>query len=85
MTRPPFERAIIVTMDETDTLLRAIDNFRKFIQRLPKKGPNSMRLAIDEAINLATVERRLQEIKSLMETDETIWIEHMREYEEAER
>lgn len=85
MTRPPFERAIIVTMDETETLLRAIDHFRRFIQRLPKKGPNSMRLAIDEAINLATVERRLQEIKSLMETDETIWIEHMREYEEADK
>ena len=83
MNRPPFERAIVVTMEETKTMLRAIDHFRRYIQKLPIKGPNSMGLAISEGINLAAVERRLEEVKSLMETDETIWEEYMREYEES--
>ena len=82
MNRPPFERAIVVTMEETRTMLRAIDHFRKYIQKLPKEH-NRMRLVIDEAINLAAVERRLQEVKAHMEADETFWEEYMREYEES--
>lgn len=85
MNRPPFERAIVVTMEETKTMLRAIDHFRKYIQRLPITGPNSMRLQISEGIKLENVERRLLEVKAHMEADETIWIEHMREYEEADK
>lgn len=81
-----FERAIVVSIGEVETLLNAICTERHRIQELPKSGtPVINRMRAEDLRNLAVVEDRLLEVLEHQKTDETIWEEHMREYEEAER
>lgn len=87
MNRPPFERAIVVTLDEVRTLLSTVKDERVILQtrrelwRLERHeygDPYG-----DALTNLANIERRLEEVKRHMEAEEDTWEERMREYEDS--
>lgn len=81
MNRPPFERAIVVTFDEVKTLRSFMKVMREAIQN-DEERDGTLGLVL---LDIAHLDRKLEEVQKHMETDETIWEEHMREYDEAER
>lgn len=85
MMKPPFERAIVVTLDETRTLLDAINMRRGVIQELTKASVANSRFYSGSLRDLAEVEKRLYEVKDHMEAEESYWDEKMREYEDSAR
>lgn len=80
---PDFERAIVVTFSEVKTLRTLIEHERGLLQQVRNENRNIADTCSRMLLDIAHVEKRLEEVQRHMEADETIWEEHMREYEES--
>lgn len=87
MEKPKFYRAIVVSLDEARTLLSTVKDERTILQVKRELWWHEHHRYGDpygDALtNLASIERRLEEVKRHMEAEEDAWEECMREYEDS--
>lgn len=81
MMDPDFERAIVVTFSEVKTLRTLIEHERGLLQQARNEDRNIADTCSRMLLDIAHVEKRLEEVQRHMETDEAIWNERMRGYE----